>query len=147
MLELPMAASGSDEVPLVFLISLSTSRIFIIGRYGCKLRFAPDGRRSKEYQLSRFRRLERSDKHLMFNPGDLKERILWDDYRQAFEIALERCSMEQALGTSSPHAGRRPQGLERKELVAKGPQRVYLHLACLPICRRDVACYVSTHLP
>ena len=52
---------------------------------------------SKEYQLSRFRRrLKRPDKHWKFNPDDLKERKLWDDYMQAFEIALERCSTEQA---------------------------------------------------
>jgi len=52
---------------------------------------------SKEYQLERFRRrLKRPDKHWKFNPDDLKERELWDGYMRAFEIALERCSTEQA---------------------------------------------------
>ncbi|NNF58426.1 MAG: polyphosphate kinase 2 family protein [Rhodothermaceae bacterium] len=52
---------------------------------------------SKEYQLERFRRrLRRSDKHWKFNPDDLKERALWDDYMRAFETALERTSTEAA---------------------------------------------------
>jgi len=52
---------------------------------------------SKEYQLERFRRrLQRPDKHWKFNPDDLKERELWDDYMRAFEIAMERCSPEAA---------------------------------------------------
>ena len=52
---------------------------------------------SKDYQLERFRRrLERPDKHWKFNPADLDERALWDDYRRAFEVALERTSTEAA---------------------------------------------------
>ncbi|MGB3543165.1 PPK2 family polyphosphate kinase [Rubrivirga sp.] len=52
---------------------------------------------SKDYQLERFRRrLERPDKHWKFNPGDLDERKLWDDYMQAFQVALERTSTETA---------------------------------------------------
>ena len=48
---------------------------------------------SKDYQRERLRRrLRRPDKHWKFNPGDLEERKLWDQYMQAFEIALERCS-------------------------------------------------------
>ena len=52
---------------------------------------------SKEYQLARFRRrLERDDKHWKFNPGDLDERALWDDYMRAFEVAIEKTSTEAA---------------------------------------------------
>ena len=52
---------------------------------------------SKDYQLERFkRRLRRPDKHWKFNPGDLDERELWEDYMRAFEIALERTSTEAA---------------------------------------------------
>lgn len=52
---------------------------------------------SKDYQLARLRRrLERPDKHWKFNPGDLKERAHWDDYMNAYEIALNRCSTEDA---------------------------------------------------
>ena len=52
---------------------------------------------SKDYQLERFRRrLRRSDKHWKFNPDDLKERALWEDYMRAFEVALERTSTDEA---------------------------------------------------
>ena len=52
---------------------------------------------SKAYQLERFRRrLRRPDKHWKFNPGDLDERELWDDYQRAFEVAIGRTSTEAA---------------------------------------------------
>jgi PPK2 family polyphosphate:nucleotide phosphotransferase len=52
---------------------------------------------SKDYQLSRLRRrLERSDKHWKFNPGDLKERDRWDEYMDAYEVMLNQCSTEHA---------------------------------------------------
>lgn len=52
---------------------------------------------SKEYQLERLRRrLRRADKHWKFNPGDLKERKLWDEYMDAYQHALTNCSTENA---------------------------------------------------
>lgn len=52
---------------------------------------------SKDYQLERLRRrLRRPDKHWKFNPGDLKERARWDDYMDAYETALRRCSTPYA---------------------------------------------------
>ncbi|MEM1056107.1 MAG: polyphosphate kinase 2 family protein [Bacteroidota bacterium] len=52
---------------------------------------------SKDYQAKRFRRrLERPDKHWKFNPADLDERKLWDDYMRAFETAIERTTTETA---------------------------------------------------
>ena len=52
---------------------------------------------SPEYQLERFRqRLMYSEKHWKFNPDDLTERKLWDQYMEAFEIALNRCSTDYA---------------------------------------------------
>ncbi len=48
---------------------------------------------SKEEQKERLQaRLDDPAKHWKFNPGDLEERALWDDYRDAYEIALSRCS-------------------------------------------------------
>ncbi len=41
-------------------------------------------------------RLDRPDKHWKYNPGDVDERSKWDDYRRAYEIALERCNTEAA---------------------------------------------------
>jgi PPK2 family polyphosphate:nucleotide phosphotransferase len=37
-------------------------------------------------------RLERTDKHWKYNPGDVDERLLWDDYQAAYQVALERTS-------------------------------------------------------
>ncbi len=52
---------------------------------------------SKDEQKERLQaRLDDPRKHWKFNPGDLKERALWDDYRQAYEIALSRCSTPDA---------------------------------------------------
>ena len=48
---------------------------------------------SKKEQRERLQaRLDDPTKHWKFNPGDLKERERWDDYREAYEIALSRCS-------------------------------------------------------
>ncbi|MFI0928840.1 PPK2 family polyphosphate kinase [Streptomyces sp. NPDC021012] len=41
-------------------------------------------------------RLDNPDKHWKFNVGDIDERALWPAYRQAYEIALERCSTDEA---------------------------------------------------
>lgn len=41
-------------------------------------------------------RLDDPSKHWKYNPGDVDERMLWDDYQHAYEIALERCSTEWA---------------------------------------------------
>ena len=39
-------------------------------------------------------RLDEKDKHWKFNPGDLEERKLWDQYMDAYEDALRKCSTE-----------------------------------------------------
>ncbi len=41
-------------------------------------------------------RLDDPTKHWKFQPGDIDERGLWDDYRRAYEVALERTSTEVA---------------------------------------------------
>ena len=41
-------------------------------------------------------RLDDPTKHWKFNPGDVDERALWPDYREAYEIALERTNTEVA---------------------------------------------------
>jgi len=37
-------------------------------------------------------RLDRPDKHWKFNPGDIDERAYWDEYQEAYQIAIERTS-------------------------------------------------------
>ena len=50
---------------------------------------------SKQEQGARLaERLERPDKHWKFNPGDIDERLLWDQYQEAYEIALQRTSTQ-----------------------------------------------------
>ena len=41
-------------------------------------------------------RLENPNKRWKFNPGDLDDRKLWDDYQDAYELAVERCSTDEA---------------------------------------------------
>ena len=52
---------------------------------------------SKDEQGVRLReRLEVAKKRWKFNPGDLEDRKLWDDYQAAYETALQRCSTAHA---------------------------------------------------
>ncbi|MFH9727200.1 PPK2 family polyphosphate kinase [Streptomyces sp. NPDC017254] len=52
---------------------------------------------SYEEQRSRLlERLDNPEKHWKFNVGDIEERALWPAYREAYEIALERCSTDEA---------------------------------------------------
>jgi PPK2 family polyphosphate:nucleotide phosphotransferase len=48
---------------------------------------------SKSEQRDRLlARLDRPDKHWKVNPGDLDDRLLWEDFQSAYEAVLERCS-------------------------------------------------------
>ncbi|AJF67858.1 PPK2 family polyphosphate kinase [Streptomyces vietnamensis] len=52
---------------------------------------------SYEEQRDRLlKRLDNPDKHWKFDPGDIEERALWPEYRKAYEIALERCTTDEA---------------------------------------------------
>lgn len=52
---------------------------------------------SKDEQKRRLEdRLREPHKHWKFNPGDLEERKLWDDYMEAYEAALSKCHTEHA---------------------------------------------------
>lgn len=52
---------------------------------------------SKDEQKERLQaRLDQPHKRWKFNPGDLQERELWDDYMHAFETAFEKCSPDYA---------------------------------------------------
>jgi PPK2 family polyphosphate:nucleotide phosphotransferase len=52
---------------------------------------------SREEQKARLtQRLERPEKHWKYNPGDVDERLLWDQYQEAYQIALERTSTADA---------------------------------------------------
>ena len=52
---------------------------------------------SKEFQGENLReRIEREDKHWKYNPGDIEDRMLWDEFQEAYEIALKRTSTDVA---------------------------------------------------
>jgi polyphosphate kinase 2 (PPK2 family) len=52
---------------------------------------------SPQEQLTRLsERLIRPDKYWKYNPGDLTEHGFWDDYQEAYQAALTRCSTEHA---------------------------------------------------
>lgn len=52
---------------------------------------------SKDEQKERLQeRLDDPTKHWKFNPGDLEDREHWDEYQEAYEIMLNRCSTEWA---------------------------------------------------
>jgi len=57
----------------------------------CMLHISRDEQRDRLAE-----RLDRPDKHWKFNPGDLAERALWDEYQQAYQIAIERTSTDAA---------------------------------------------------
>jgi PPK2 family polyphosphate:nucleotide phosphotransferase len=52
---------------------------------------------SKEEQRERLQaRLDEPTSRWKFDPGDLDDRMLWDDYQAAYETMLERCSTPHA---------------------------------------------------
>lgn len=52
---------------------------------------------SRDEQKDRLmERLERPDKHWKYNPGDVDERMLWDEYMAAYQTVFERTSTEAA---------------------------------------------------
>ncbi|MEV7608342.1 polyphosphate kinase 2 family protein [Microbacterium sp. NPDC089320] len=55
------------------------------------LHISPDEQKSRLME-----RLERPDKHWKYNPGDVDERLLWDDYMAAYQIVFERTSTAAA---------------------------------------------------
>lgn len=52
---------------------------------------------SKEEQKQRLgARLDRPDKHWKFNPGDIDERAHWEEYQEAYQAVIDKCSTDVA---------------------------------------------------
>ncbi len=52
---------------------------------------------SKDEQKARLsERLERPDKHYKYNVGDIGERLEWNSYMEAYQVALTKCSTTDA---------------------------------------------------
>ncbi|MBV8781248.1 MAG: polyphosphate kinase 2 family protein [Phycisphaerae bacterium] len=50
----------------------------------------------KEQKKRMMERIDVKSKNWKFNPGDLRDRQLWDDYMEAYDDAIERCSTPDA---------------------------------------------------
>ena len=57
----------------------------------CMLYISPE--EQKERLLAR---LAEPDKQWKYRPGDVDDRLLWDDFMQAYQVALTRCSTDHA---------------------------------------------------
>lgn len=55
------------------------------------LHISPDEQKARLME-----RLDRPDKHWKYNPGDVDERALWDDYMAAYQTVFERTSTADA---------------------------------------------------
>ena len=52
---------------------------------------------SRDEQKERLaERLDRPEKHWKYNPGDIDERLHWDAYQEAYQVALTRCTTDEA---------------------------------------------------
>ncbi|MFF1571201.1 polyphosphate kinase 2 family protein [Leifsonia sp. NPDC058292] len=52
---------------------------------------------SRDEQKARLaERLDRPEKHWKYNPGDVDERLLWDHYQEAYQVAFDRTSTDYA---------------------------------------------------
>ncbi len=57
----------------------------------CLLHISPDDQAARLLA-----RLDDPTKHWKFNPGDIDERQLWDDYQEAYDVVLQRTSTDVA---------------------------------------------------
>ncbi|MDQ1537481.1 MAG: hypothetical protein QOE58_1874 [Actinomycetota bacterium] len=51
---------------------------------------------SDEQRARLAERLERPEKHWKYNSADVDERLLWPEYQEAYQVAIERCSSDDA---------------------------------------------------
>ncbi|MBC7277471.1 PPK2 family polyphosphate kinase [Nocardioides sp.] len=97
----------------------------------CMLHISP-----KEQKKRLLARLEDPAKHWKYNRGDLDERQLWDRYREAYEIALERTNTEYAPWYLVPSDKKWYRNLAIGELLLETLDRLDLDW---PVPRFDVA--------
>ena len=75
---------------------------------------------SKDEQKQRLQaRLQDPEKRWKFNPGDIKERALWDDYQRVYEEAINRCTTDQAPWHIVPADHKWARNLALIELVVR----------------------------
>ncbi|HEX8236630.1 MAG TPA: polyphosphate kinase 2 family protein [Abditibacteriaceae bacterium] len=80
---------------------------------------------SKDEQKERLQaRLDNPEKNWKFNPGDLKERALWDDYQDALDDALNKCSTEHAPWTVVPANKKWARNINLAEAVVEALEKM-----------------------
>lgn len=80
---------------------------------------------SREEQKSRLmERLDRPDKHWKYNPGDVDERLLWDEYMAAYQTVFERTSTAAAPWHVVPADRKWYARLAVQELLLDALQRI-----------------------
>lgn len=80
---------------------------------------------SREEQKSRLmERLDRPDKHWKYNPGDVDERMLWDEYMAAYQTVFERTSTADAPWHVVPADHKWYARLAVQELLLDALQRI-----------------------
>ncbi|MEO8027775.1 MAG: polyphosphate kinase 2 family protein [Bryobacteraceae bacterium] len=83
---------------------------------------------SKDEQKARFEdRLKDKTKNWKFSPGDIEERKFWDDYAQAFEDAIEKCSTPWAPWYVIPANKKWYRNLAVSEILVDTMERMDLH--------------------
>ncbi len=80
---------------------------------------------SKKEQKARLQaRLDDPDKLWKFNPGDLTERALWDDYQDAYEDALNHCSTEWAPWNIIPADHKWARNIALAEAIVEAMEKI-----------------------
>jgi PPK2 family polyphosphate:nucleotide phosphotransferase len=80
---------------------------------------------SREEQKERFlERLEDPAKNWKFRAGDLDDRALWDEYNEAYEDALSRCSTEWAPWYLVPADSKKARDLMVAQVVVDALERM-----------------------
>ena len=82
---------------------------------------------SKEEQAKRFRsRIDDETKNWKFSPADIKEREYWDQYMEAFDDVLSKCSTEDAPWYVIPANHKWFRNLAVSEIVRQSLERLRL---------------------
>ena len=95
---------------------------------------------SAEEQATRLRRRQHDpEKQWKFNPGDLDDRVLWDEYRVAYEDALTRCNTPWAPWYVIPANRKWYRNLAVSEILVETMEAMELRFPEPP---PDIASYV-----
>jgi PPK2 family polyphosphate:nucleotide phosphotransferase len=94
---------------------------------------------SKKEQSQRLQaRLDDPEKRWKFNPADLKDRALWDDYQDAYEDAINCCTSDYAPWHIVPADHKWSRNLAIIETVVRALKKMKPHFPTLAFDPKDV---------